>query len=315
MPHLTYALITPAKNEAEFIEQTILSVVAQEYRPLKWVIVDDGSSDGTAEIVARFARRHDFIVLLKRNGSNKRSFVSKVQAFNTGLSALEDTQCELIGNLDADVVLRPDYYANMIAAFASDQQLGIVGGTVFCKTGSEYETNDTTIDSVAGAVQLFRRECFEQIGGYILPQCGGIDAGVEDASAEIVARMHGWGVRKISDNPVYEERRTGSTQHGRFVGRYKEGIAFHCLGYSTRFFLLRCLYRFKERPACLGSLLSLLGYLSAKIRRLPICLTPEATHYLRSEQSQKIRAILTLKKTPSLLCVNRRIAHKKGTNA
>ena len=315
MPYMTYALVTPAKNEKQFIERTIQSVLAQNCRPLKWVIVDDGSSDGTADIVAQFAQRHDFIVLLRRNGSNKRSFVSKVEAFNLGLSALKDTQCELIGNLDADMVLRPNYYANMIAAFANDQKLGVAGGTVFHRTGSEYETNDVTVDSVAGAVQLFRRECFEEIGGYISAEFGGIDAGVEDAAAEIVARMHGWRVRKIQDNPVYEERETGSARHGRLVGRFKEGIEFHCLGYSARFFFLRCLYRFNERPAFLGSFLSMLGYMSAKIRHLPICLTPEATNYLRSEQSQKIRAILTLKEPTSLLGVIRRIPHKKGTNA
>ena len=283
MPHLTYALVTPAKNEVEFIEQTILSVLAQEYKPLKWVIVDDGSSDGTADVIARFAQRHDFIVLLRRNAS-KRNFASKVQAFNFGLSALEDTQYELIGNLDADIVLRPDYYANIVSEFEADLNLGISGGTIHIAAGAQYVKRDLTPDSVAGAIQLFRKECFQQIGGYVPLEGGGIDA-----AAEITARKCGWSVRKVPDNPAYEQRRTGYHHGMSWRAAYKEGVQYHKLGYSTLFYCLRSANRLGDYPFIVGSICGLVGFIHAKLRGDQISLSPDIVSYLRSEQLGKIR--------------------------
>jgi glycosyltransferase involved in cell wall biosynthesis len=284
MPHLTYALVTPAKNEAEFIEQTILSVVAQDYKPIKWVIVDDGSSDGTADIVARFAQHHDFIVLLRRNGSDNRNFASKVQAFNSGLSALEDTHCELIGNLDADIVLRPDYYANIISAFEADPNLGISGGTIHIVADAQYFKRDSTDDSVAGAIQLFRKGCFQQIGGYVPLEGGGIDA-----AAEITARKCGWSVRKVPDNPAYEQRRTGYHHGMTWRAAYKEGVQYHKLGYGTLFYCLRSANRLGDHPLVVGSMCGLVGFVHAKLRGDQISLSPDIVSYLRTEQLRKIR--------------------------
>jgi glycosyltransferase involved in cell wall biosynthesis len=287
MPKLQYALVTPARNEANYIEKTILSVVAQRYKPLQWVIVNDGSSDTTAETVAKYADRFDFIKLVQLSRTHVHNFASKVHAFNAGLQTLANLPYDLIGNLDADISLGAEYYANIIAEFEADSGLGIAGGAIYIHNGADYVTHDFAWDSVGGAVQLFRRECFQQTGGYMPMEGGGIDA-----AAEIMARMYGWSVRKVPKNPVYEQRRTGYAHGPQWKALYKEGVQYHRLGYSPLFYCFRSARRFGVPPLVLGSVAGLAGYLHAKVRRDPIRLPPVAVSYLRSEQLGKIRHAL-----------------------
>jgi len=143
------------------------------------------------------------------------------------------------------------------------------------------------LDSVGGAVQLFRKKCFEQIGGYMSLQHGGIDA-----AAEIMARMHGWSVRKFPGNRVFEYRKTGSAQHDVLYSCYKEGIKFQSLGYSGIFFFCRCLRRISDRPFLIRSVLSLSGFAYASLRGYPACLPSRVVAYLKSEQMNKLRHLL-----------------------
>lgn len=284
---LEYALVTPARNEAAYIGTTIEAVISQHQRPVRWVIVDDGSTDQTAEVVRQYAERYDFITLVSRPANERRNFGSKVAAINAGLQYVVDTPHDLIGNLDADMVLGPDYYANVVEEFERDSHLGIAGGVIYMPNGDRFITHDTTLDSVGGAVQLFRKECFQQIGGYLPLKSGGIDA-----AAEIMARMHGWTVRKVANNAVYEQRRTGYASGQPWKASYKEGVHYHKLGYSTVFFCLRCAYRIGNTPVVVGAVLGLLGFLFARLRREPILLPPDVVSYLRSEQTAKMRAWL-----------------------
>jgi biofilm PGA synthesis N-glycosyltransferase PgaC len=284
MHTLTYVLITPARNEALSIERTILSVLAQRVLPSKWIIVDDGSTDNTSEIVAKYAERYSFITLIARDITQPRNFASKVDAFDAGLRALDCVPYNLLGNLDADIILGPDYYANVIAEFERDSNLGVSGGVIYVPVGETYATQDTTWDSVGGAIQLFRRECFQQIGGYLRIESGGIDA-----AAEIMARMHGWSVRKIANNAVYEQRRTGYSHGHPWRAAYKEGVHYHRLGYNTLFYFLRCAYRSADPQLLIGSVLGMIGFVTARIRRDSVCLPPGVVSFLHAEQMDKIK--------------------------
>ena len=197
---------------------------------------------------------------------------------------MEGETYSLIGNLDADISLDADYYEQVIAEFKREPALGIAGGAVHTVIDGNFVTSDKTLDSVAGAVQLFRRQCFDQIGGYIALECGGIDA-----AAEITARMCGWRVQKLPRLRVCEHRRTGTAQHGPLVAMYNLGVRLHSLGYSTFFYFFRCIYRIKDRPFLIGSTLSLIGFAVAKIKGYPVCLKPEVVSYLRTEQKNKLR--------------------------
>ena len=280
-----YVLITPARNEEAFIEKTIQSMILQTVLPAKWVIVDDGSTDSTASIVGHYLARYDWIEMIKMPQHRDHNFAAKVAAFNAGVKLVKGMDYSFIGNLDADISLPPSYYEDIISEFERDPRLGIAGGIVYSKIWNGFTADDTAPDSVAGAVQLFRKECFDQVGGYSTLENGGIDA-----AAEIIARMNDWKVRKFREKIVYQHRRSGSARKWRLVAWYKQGVRFHSLGYSTAFYLFRTVYRLKiDRPFLISGALSLCGFLSARVRKCPVSLPPKAVSYLRSEQARKLR--------------------------
>ena len=231
-PVVPYVIITPAHNEAALIENTIRSVITQTVRPLVWVVVNDESSDDTGRIVERYASDYRFIRLINLRRSGDRHFAHKVSAFNKGFSEIQSLKYQFIGNLDADISLEKDYFESVLHEFTHDSQLGIAGGMVSSRIGDRFISQNVALDSVAGAVQLFRRECFEQIGGYLALPLGGIDA-----AAEITARMRGWKVRTIPTIGVLEHRRTGSSKAGPLGARVREGRRLYSLGYGLFFFV------------------------------------------------------------------------------
>src|SRR5262249_36888480 len=152
----------------------------------KWVIVDDGSTDGTDEIVRRYARNHPWIELLTMPARRERHFAGKAYAFNTGLARVESLDYRVVGNLDADVSFDAGYFAFVLARLAEDPLLGVVG-TAFKDRSLHYDYRFVSIDHVAGPLQVFRRKCLEDIGGYVASKSGGVDH-----IAVITARMKGW---------------------------------------------------------------------------------------------------------------------------
>jgi glycosyltransferase involved in cell wall biosynthesis len=281
-----YVIITPARNEEDFIARTITAVISQTLRPLRWLIVNDGSTDGTRKIVESYLKRYDFIKLVNLERDGDRNFGGKVIAFSRGVLELQNLDYEFIGNLDADISVPPDYYRSIIKYFDADPKLGIAGGIVYTKVGKRFSTSDKTLDSVGGAVQLFRKRCFEAVGGYMLLDCGG-----EDAGAEIKARMLGWTVRKFPDCKVFEHRRTGSAEASLLRSKVREGRRFYSLGYALLFYAIRCIYRSKDRPFIIGSIAAFYGFMESYLRRRPILLPQDEVAYLRSEQRQRLKRI------------------------
>ncbi len=281
-PH--YVLITAAHNEEDFIEKTILSVIAQTHRPLKWIVVNDGSNDKTRERVESKVQGYDFITLVNLERAGGRNFGRKILAFNRGLEEVQYLDYAFVGNLDADISVAPDYFGNILDEFAADRRLGLAGGIVYTKSGATFVTYDQTLDSIGGAVQVFRRQCMEDVGGYPVFEQGG-----EDAAVEITARMKGWKVRKFPENRAYEQRRTGTANTGILRSKVREGSRFYSLGYGFLFYALRCLYRLPERPLVLGSTAALFGYLKSMFQGLPVNLSGEVVSYLRAEQRKKLR--------------------------
>ena len=286
--NLRYVLITPSRNEARFIEKTLESVVQQTELPLKWVIVNDGSTDTTAEIVARYAARHSWIELVNHPVRKERHFAAKVHAFNAGFQRIRQLQYEIIGNLDADVSLDADHFEFLLSKFRQDSRLG-VAGTVF----TEPDGYDSAIDSfegqtyVSGQCQLFRRQCFEEIGGYVPSKIGGIDW-----MAVKTARMIGWNTRSFREKSFLHHRTLGTADRGMLASNFAYGKKDYALGGHPLWQVFRCAYRMTKRPYVLGGLALLAGYSTAYLGRAERPVSRELMRFHRSEQMLKLRAIV-----------------------
>jgi poly-beta-1,6-N-acetyl-D-glucosamine synthase len=285
-PELTYVLITPARNEEGFIEQTIQSVVAQTVLPRKWVIVSDGSTDRTDEIVKKYRAGHSWIELVRMPEHRDRHFGAKVQCFNAGLDKMRDQNFEIIGNLDADITMGEDYFQFLLAKFAAAPKLG-VAGSPFVEGTTSYDYRFTAVEHVSGACQLFRRECFEEIGGYVPVKGGGIDW-----IAVTTARMKGWQTRTFVERVCRHHRPMGTASAGRLRANFKLGQQDYYLGGHPLWQLFRACYQIGRKPYLLGGLLLLAGYGSAWITRVQRPVSPELIRFHQHEQMQRLRQSL-----------------------
>jgi glycosyltransferase involved in cell wall biosynthesis len=284
----TYVLVTPARNEERHIARTIESVLAQTRRPLRWVIVSDASTDRTDEIAAICAEEHEFIEFIRSSApAEDRDFGSKVRAFNVGHARLAGEEYDFIGNLDADVTVEPHYFERLLARFAERPRLGLAGGIVLELVDGQFRGRMMSLNSVSGAVQLFRREVFEGINGYVPLALGG-----EDALAEIKTRMHGWSVETFPDLKVRHHRRVVSGRRDLWASRFWHGVVHYRLGYHPLFQLFASLKRLRERPWILGSLLVLAGYLWGVVGVRQRSAPEEVMRFLRREQVGRLRDAL-----------------------
>lgn len=287
----SYVLITPARNEADHIEKTLDSVVKQTILPKKWVIVSDGSTDKTDEIVNKYVSKYNFIELIRKENDENRNFGSKARAISIAYNVLKELDFGFIGNLDADVSFDANYYEKILSEFDTNPRLGIAGGIRYDLNNGKFNKLECAPDSVGGPFQLFRRECYEGIGGYIPSKFGGIDA-----IAEITARMNGWEVKMFPQYQILHYRATGTAINNVFKQKFKVGLKFYSLGYHPIFQLMRLYKTIKLKPFFLGSLMTLFGYLWGAIRRFPRPVSKEFIKYLRSEQLKKMKSLTRLQK-------------------
>lgn len=282
-----YALITPARNEESYIELTLASVLKQSLPPIKWIIVSDGSTDRTDEIVLHYSKGIDFIEFISARSIGRRNFGSKVNAFNNGYRFLQNCDYDFIGNLDADVSFGSHYFERLLECFPKNPRLGLCGGIIQELVNGHYLTQNISKNSVAGAVQLFRRECFNQIGGYTAMPMGGIDA-----AAEITARKHGWDVMTFPELKVLHHRRVANAGGNIIRARFRQGRMYQTLGYHPLFQILRSFGRLLDPPYLVGSAAMMMGFLWNTMMLRPPILKPDVVSYLRDEQIKRLRSML-----------------------
>ncbi len=283
---MNYILITAAKNEAAHIARTIESVLSQTIRPVKWVIVSDGSTDETDNIVKRYVSQHNFIEFRRKDGNeNTVGFASKVVALKYGYFQLHGVNYEFIGILDADVSFGPTYYEAILKQFSDNPQLGIGGGFIHEKKGGSFRSRTSNNEkSVAGAIQLFRRECYEAIGGIMPSNVGG-----EDWIAEISSRMNGWEVQAFPNIVVYHHKSSVNSR-GFVKESLRQGIMDYAVGSHPLFEIVKCTRRIKERPFFIRSVLRMYGYMQSWLKGQERAVAPEVMAFLRREQLERIRS-------------------------
>jgi biofilm PGA synthesis N-glycosyltransferase PgaC len=283
----TYVLITPARNEAQFIELTLKSMLGQTFRPLKWVIVSDGSTDGTDDIVRKYAVDNPWIELLRMPERTERHFAGKVHAFNAGYAKAKDLNPDVIGNLDADVSIEPEHFQFLLSKFADDHQLG-VGGAPFREGSRQYDYRFSNIENVWGGCQLFRRECYEAIGGYTPVKGGGIDH-----IAVVSARMKDWKTRTFTQKVCIHHRQMNTAGQGVLKAKFRLGAKDYSFGNHPVWELFRMLYQTVNPPFIVGGLALGAGYFWSMIQRKEVSVSRELVAFTRHEQMLRLRRFAT----------------------
>lgn len=279
----SYILVTPARNEEQYIELTIRSMIAQTHVPLKWVIVSDGSTDRTDEIVRKYANENPWIVLLRMPERQERHFAGKVHAFNAGYEKVKDLAFDVVGNLDADVSFEPGHFEFLLRKMAEAPRLGVAGAP-FREGTFQYDYRFTNIENVWGGCQLFRRDCFESIGGY-MPLKGGCI----DHVAVLSARFHGWQTRTFTEKVCLHHRQMGTALQGGLMARFKLGVKDHSVGNHPIWEAFRTFYQMRHSPFIVGGLALGSGYAWSWIRRAEIPLSAELVAFVRREQMQRLK--------------------------
>jgi poly-beta-1,6-N-acetyl-D-glucosamine synthase len=281
-----YALVTAAHDEVEVIDRAIDAVAAQTVRPVAWAIVSDASTDGTDEVVRSRAEHLPWIWPLRVDRAGGRSFAGKARAVALGWEAVRGVPTFAVANLDADVEPPPEYFERCLRALVEDEALGITGGVIVEEEEGSTRRLRSNPRSVPGAIQVFRRACWEDAGGYLPLEGGG-----EDAVAEVIVRAHGSTVRAMEDLEV--------RHHGPVLGgaptvlraRAARGRMTWRIGYHPLFLVASAAARMTEPPVVAGSMAMLAGYGWAGIRRLPRTPPPDVVKSLREDQLRRLRRL------------------------
>ncbi|HWY53290.1 MAG TPA: glycosyltransferase family 2 protein [Terriglobales bacterium] len=289
-----YVLVTPAKNEADFIELTIKSVVAQTVPPLKWVIVSDGSTDATDDIVNRYAAQYPWIELLRMPERRERHFAGKVHAFTAGYARMNGLKYEVIGSLDGDISFDENYFSFLLQKLVDDPALGLVGTPFKESSNQTYDYRFVSIEHVSGACQLFRRECFEEIGGYVP-----VKGGCIDHIAVITARMKGWKTRTFTEKVCLHHREMGTAQQSLLTARFKNGAKDYAVGNHPIWELFRTIHQMSKRPVFFGGVALISGYVWSVIRRAERPVSHELVQFYRREQIQRLKNFFVGNRIPS----------------
>ncbi len=283
---MKYIIITPMFNEERYIEKTIRSVLSQTIKPIQWIIVDDGSLDQSKNIVSKYLKDNNWIRLLDRKRVPGQTYYSSnVFAINYGIEEAGVTDYEYLAILDADIELVENYYEQIYKKMTKFPELGIATGVYQESHKGKIKIINIDRRSTPKALQVFRRECFEVLGGYIPFKYGG-----EDSRMEIAARLNGWETWSFPSIVVTHNRPLGTgNSSGILKARINLGKTDYCLSMHPLFIHAKCVKRaFIEKPYILSGLLRLLGYYIAALNRLERQLPENEAHFVRREQMSRL---------------------------
>jgi biofilm PGA synthesis N-glycosyltransferase PgaC len=278
---IQYVVISPVRDEEMHLRSTIESMVSQAIRPIEWVIVNDGSTDGTAGIIDECIATYPWIHAIHRpNRGFRKSGGGVVEAFNEGLGALASKDWDFIVKLDGDLAFEPDYFQRCLTEFADEPRLGIGGGVICYLDNGTKRFEDGPAFHVRGATKIYRRTCWEAIGGF-WPAPGW------DTIDEVKANMLGWSTRSFTKLHLVHHRLTGSAD-GRWSGTVKNGRADYISGYHPLFMVAKCARRLASRQSAPDALALMYGFVSGYLKRIPQVDDPGLIAYLRREQLYRL---------------------------
>jgi glycosyltransferase involved in cell wall biosynthesis len=284
---LKYVLITPAHNEGKYIEKTVESVVKQTILPVKWIIISDGSTDNTDDIVNKYTEKNPWIELIHLPHLRERDFAAKVNAFNAGYEKVISLEYDIIGNLDADVSFPEDYFEFLLDKFSNDHTLGVAGTHYTEENFHSFKNSFIDVHHVNGQIQLFTKKCFIEIGGYQPIKGGGIDW-----VAVTTARMKGYKTYSFAERTYHHYRTMGTANGSVLKARFHYGKKDYFLGGHPLWEVARALFQMKQKPYFIGGLFILFGYFSAFIIRMKRPISDELIRFHRYEQTSRLKELI-----------------------
>jgi poly-beta-1,6-N-acetyl-D-glucosamine synthase len=272
-----YVVITPVRDEEEYLPCSIKSIVSQTVRPQEWIIVNDGSKDRTGEIIDEAARNHPWIQAVHRKDRGYRKWgAGIIEAFFDGFNSLSCQDWEFMSKLDGDLSFEPTYFERAFQKFRDNANIGIGGGTLYHFEKGQKVVERGPVFHVRGGAKIFRRACWEAIGGlWIGPGSDTVD--------EVKANMLGWTTMSFPDLQMLHHRPTGASW-GRWGGLVKDGKIDYVYGSHPAFLMAKSVARLIQRPYVLGSIALLYGYCTAYLQHVPQVDDPELIRYLRRQQ-------------------------------
>jgi poly-beta-1,6-N-acetyl-D-glucosamine synthase len=278
-----YIIISPVRNEAQYLPATIASIVSQTIRPLLWIIVDDGSSDATGPIADDAARSHDWVRVVHRaDRGHRKAGGGVVDAFYQGYELIENEAWQYLVKLDGDLSFAPGYFEKCFEHFDADPRLGIAGGTLYIRAGDllEVESKRDPKFHVRGATKIYRRGCWKDIGGLIR-------APGWDTLDEVKANMLGWVTSTLADVTATHHRPTGAA-YGTWNDRVKGGLACYVTGYHPLFMLIKCALRMAQRPYLIGGSGLLFGFIKGYMKGVRRIDDKELIRYFQRQQMNRL---------------------------
>lgn len=278
-----YIIITPVRNEEANLRDTIASVAEQTIRPVRWVIVNDGSTDATGRIADEAMRKFDWIRVVHRPDRGFRhSGGGVVEAFYDGFQLVKNEAWDFLAKLDGDLSFAPDFFEKCFQVFEADPKIGIGGGEICVKIEGkvQVESKGDPAFHVRGATKIYRHDCWQAIGG-LLRETGW------DTYDEVKANMLGWKTRTFDGLPLIHHRETGGAD-GTWKNWVKNGRANYIVGYHPLFMFFKCVRRLFERPYFIVSAGLWYGFMMGYFSRVPRHQEPEVVRYLRREQLRRL---------------------------
>jgi poly-beta-1,6-N-acetyl-D-glucosamine synthase len=289
MRDIPFVVITPVRNEEQYLEKTLRSMVQQTMRPAQWIVVNDGSTDGTAEIIDRYCSLHSWITAVHLKDARRdevavrgmRACLAKeIQAFYKGLERLNVSEWEYLAKVDGDVGFESNYFEQCLLELEADATLGIGGGMIWNVVGDQIHPEPTPLSHVRGATKIYKRSCWDAIGGVI-------QGAAWDTLDEVKANMLGWKTRTFSHQKVIHYRFTGAA-NGSWRNAVKNGTWSFVAGYHPLYMIARCLRQLFRTPYLLGSVGLLVGYLRGYLGKIPKVPDHELITYLRKQQVRRL---------------------------
>lgn len=275
---LKYVIITPVRNEEDHVKATLDSVVNQTHKPAEWILVNDGSTDKTEEIVQKYVDKYDWIKLhtIKDRGYYFPG-TGVVQVVQQGFARLSVSDWELVVKLDADISIDPTYFEEILGRFEENPKLGIASGAIYLVEGNTETKENSQSDHPWGASKIYRKACFNTIGGW-KPIPGW------DLADLLGAQMNGWETRCFDEYKIYHFRQTGMRRTGFSKGRFLWGRFQYRYGYGLFYIFLKSVFWLKQKPFIIGGISIFAGYIYAAIRREEKLFDKDMRKFLRKKQ-------------------------------